>query len=165
MGRGRRSRRSHWAGATVACVLATGLLAGCGFSNLAFRVDNRLHFVSPRARALVRLPVTIRWTMSKMSGSDSFAVFVDRAPVQPGQSLSAVADKSCRSTPGCVSTGYLANRGVYATLEDQVTIRQVNVDTSQSTQTHEATVVLVDRSGRRVGESAWYIDFRMHNPR
>jgi hypothetical protein len=145
----------------AACALAL-LLTGCGLSNLAFTADKRLHFLTPAPRALVRLPVTIRWRISGFGGS--FAVFVDRAPVGPGQPVSAVADRSCRRTPGCVNPGYLADRGVYTTGQDAVTIRQVTVDSYQSTQTHEATVVLLDPAGRRIGESAWYVDFRMKKP-
>ena len=163
--------------AAAGFALAAWLVAGCGFSNLAFRTDHRLHFLTPAPRAVVRLPVTIRWDMSgftlvapgtvatasSTTGAGYFAVFVDRAPVRPGQALDTVADRSCRRTPGCVTAGYLADRGVYATWQDEVTIRQVSVDTYQSTQTHEATVVLLDSAGRRIGESAWYIDFRMKN--
>jgi hypothetical protein len=176
-----RLARTRWSSsgkALAACALAGWLLAGCGFSHLAFTTDDRLHFLAPTPRALVRLPVTIRWDISHFevlspgstatgspSGSEGyFGVFVDRAPVRPGQSISAVADRSCRRTPGCVSAGYLADRGVYTTWEDAVIIRQVRVDSYQSTQTHEATVVLLDPAGRRIGESAWYIDFRMKKP-
>lgn len=158
--------------------LAAWLVAGCGFSNLAFTADSRLHFVSPKPRALVHLPVTLRWAISgfrvvapgtnpataESPGEGYFAVFVDRAPVQPGQPLDAVADRSCRRTPGCVNAGYLADRGVYAAWQDQITIRQIDVTSYQQTETHEATVVLLDPAGRRIGESAWYIDFRMKKP-
>lgn len=177
---GGSGRRVVAAAFAVLSLVGSGcLLGGCGFSNLAFTTDNRLHFVAPEARALVKLPLTIRWRMTgfevvkpaeaTLAVTNSvqrgyFAVFIDRAPVKPGQSLDAVADRSCRRTPGCVNAGYLANLGVYTTSVDSITIRQVNSNTYQDVQTHEATVVLLDPGGRRIGESAWYVDFRMKKP-
>ena len=91
-----------------------------------------------------------------------FAIFIDRAPVRPGQTLAAIADRQCRRTPGCVNAGYLSDRGVYTTTSDSLTLTQVaSLNSYQNVQTHEATVVLVDSAGKRVGESAWYLDFRM----
>jgi hypothetical protein len=29
---------------------------------------------------------------------------------------------------------------------------------------HEAVIVLIDGTGRRIGESAWYVDFRYRRP-
>lgn len=149
------------------------LTSSCGVSNLAFFSDHRLRFVSPGPRALVKLPVTIRWKMRDFSvvapgtppvssRSGYFAVFVDRAPVRPGQTVAAVADRACRRTPGCVNAGYLADRGVYTTTSDSLTLTEIaNLNTYEKTQTHEATVVVLDSAGRRIGESAWYLDFRV----
>lgn len=94
-----------------------------------------------------------------------FALFVDRAPVRPGQTLLAVADKSCRTTPGCFDAQYLANKEVYATRATTFTIQQVqSIDSYQKIQLHEVTVVLLDTAGHRIGENAWYIDFRLPRP-
>ena len=146
-----------------AAVCLAASLSACSVSNLQFVKDNRLHVVAPPQRALVRLPVAISW---KMQGAGRrFAVFVDRAPVRPGQSLTAVADRSCRASPGCVTASYLARRGVYAVTGYELTLTQVaDVNSYQSVQTHEATIVLLDSAGRRVGESAWYVDFRLRAP-
>jgi hypothetical protein len=150
--------------------------SGCAVSNLQFVADNRLHFVAPRSRALVQLPVTLRWSITDFtvvppgtvpvsSHQGYFAVFVDRSPVKPGQTVAAVADSSCRRTPGCMNAGYLADRGVYTASADEVKLSQIaSVNSYQKVQTHEATVVLLDSAGRRVGESAWYLDFRMKAP-
>lgn len=94
-----------------------------------------------------------------------FAIFVDRAPVRPGQTLLVLADKSCRTTPGCFNPQYLAERGVYTTTSTSITLQQVaSLNSYQQVQLHEVTVVLMDTSGRRIGESAWYIDFRLPRP-
>jgi len=175
---GRPVRRYAWlVAATLALATAT---SGCAFGlhNLSFVNDTRLHFTAPRQRALVHLPVTITWTMSDFdvvspgaelpsghSGDSGdagyFGVFVDRAPVHPGQTVTSVADHLCRVTPGCLTTTYLANRGVYTTTSDSITLTVLSLlNTYQKTQTHEVTVVLLNTAGQRIGESAWYIDFR-----
>ena len=169
-----RPARSRRGGRVAALLAALAVLAsGCSFSDLAFTKDYRLHFSAPRSRALVKVPVTVRWNMSDFSvtpagsGAPSskagyFAVFVDRAPIKPGETLRSIADRSCKLTKGCPDAAYLAQRGVYATTAPSVTLQQVPaVNSYQKVQTHEVTVVLLDTAGRRIGEAAWYVDFRM----
>lgn len=165
-----RRRSAGLLGIVAALVV---LASACGVSNLAFFTDNRLHFVTPKSRSTVKLPVTVSWRMSGFSvvpagtlpvssRSGYFAVFVDRAPIKPGQTVAAAADRQCRRTPGCVNAGYLADRGVYTTSQDSLTLSEIaNLNSYQHVQTHEVTVVILDSSGRRIGESAWYLDFRM----
>lgn len=160
----------------LAWLLALAALGGCNLSNLAFAQDNRLHFTSPRSRALVHQPVTVTWTMRDFSVAPAgsgvpskdrgyFALFVDRAPVRPGQTLLTVADKSCRTTPGCFNAQYLANKGVYTTTSTTFTFQQIpSINSYQKIQLHEVTVVLMDTAGRRIGEEAWYLDFRLARP-
>lgn len=156
-------------------LIAISLSAGCALQNLAFVTDTRLKIQSPKDRVLVHLPVTIRWRMrdftvagpgsapvSKNAGY--FAIFVDRAPIRPGQSLRAVAasDLSCIHTPGCPNAAYLAERGVYTTTKDFLTLTQVGaVNSYQQVQLHTVTIVLLNTAGVRIGESGWYVDFRL----
>lgn len=158
-----------WAVAVTAAVL----MAGCSLSNLQFIKDNRLHFISPAARQLVATPVTVRWSItgfrvekpaSSPPSTDAgyFAIFVDRAPIQPGQNLLSLADRSCRDTPGCFNAQYLADRNVYTTTTDSFTIPQVpSLNSYENVQVHEVTIVLMNTVGQRIGESAWYLDFRL----
>ena len=163
-----RRRRSAGRAAATATVAAVAL-AGCGASNLAFRTDHRVHISSPASRALVDAPVTLRWNLlPRPEAPTTFAVFVDRAPVKPGQTLRAVAagDSSCQHAPGCPDAQYLADRQVYTTTDTSLTLQTVgSLNSYQTTQLHEATIVLLDASGRRVGEAAWYVDFRMRHRR
>lgn len=173
----RRHRSAAWGIllAVIACCSAIAL-AGCNVSNLAFTTDNRLHFTAPGSRALVHLPVRLAWDMSDFTlvtpGSvpptphaGYFAIFVDRVPIRAGQSLLTLADKSCRETPGCYNADYLAARGVYTTSDTSYTLAQIaSVDSYQKVQLHEVTIVLLDSSGHRLGESAWYRDFRLRAP-
>ena len=163
-----RRRRSAGRAAATATVAAVAL-AGCGASNLAFRTDHRVHITAPPSRALVQAPVTLRWNVSpRPAAATTFAVFVDRAPVKPGQTLRAVAagDSSCQHAAGCPDAQYLADRQVYTTADTSLTLQGVaSMNSYQTTQLHEATIVLLDASGRRIGEAAWYVDFRMRHRR
>ncbi len=154
--------------AHVALVAVVTLMAlatsGCGFSNLNFRTDHRLHWTTPKDRALVPVPFTVSWTFPSLQGG-SFAIFVDRAPIKPGQTLRAVAggDKSCKIDPTCPSTDYLNQRRVYTTTLTSLSLSQVLPLTGNrdSVQLHQLTVVVLDRSGHRVGESAWTREFKV----
>ena len=147
------------------------LLAACSVTNVSLVNDHRLVFLTPASRAHLHLPVTLRWSMSGQgarptttAGSGTyFAVFVDRPPVEPGQTLRAVAqdDLSCRRTPGCPDAAYFSARQIYTTSSESIVLDRVDdlADNRQQEQLHEATVVLMGPGGRRAGESAWYRDF------
>ncbi|HVA61551.1 MAG TPA: hypothetical protein VNG13_13590 [Mycobacteriales bacterium] len=155
--------------------LLTLSASGCAVSNLSFVADKRLTVTSPKAQQLVGLPVTLRWTIKDFTisapnsaaasaTSGYFAIFVDRAPIRPGQTLKAVGsgDPACVHTPGCPDTTYLADHQVYTTTATSLTLTSVNsLNTYQQVQLHEAIIVLLDASGHRIGESAWYVDFRV----
>jgi hypothetical protein len=160
--------------ALLAALLALGL-AGCAVSGLEFVSDNRVTLLAPKSLALVKLPVTLRWAIKHFTlaapgrGQVSpdvgyFAIFVDQAPIRPGQTLRAVAagDPSCLHSPGCPNATYLANHQVYTTTSTEFTLSQVaSLNDYQSVQLHEVTIVLMNTAGHRIGESAWYIDFRL----
>jgi hypothetical protein len=173
-----RGRRIH--GAVVAALALTA--SACGITHvrdLNFTVDQRLQFVSPPARSLVTAPLTVRWTMTgfrpEAPGSGPprrdagyFAVFVDRAPIRPEETMRVVAaaDPLCLHRPGCPDAAYLAQREIYTTTADSLTLPQVppvSGDTERI-QYHTITVVLMDTSGHRIGESAWELDVRMRRP-
>jgi hypothetical protein len=151
-------------GAAVLALLAL-LAGGCSVSGLAFREDDRVDIVEPADREETTLPVTVRWRADLDGGGDGgpyFAVFVDRAPIRPGQSLRALADDACNSTPGCPDMAYFRDRFVFVTDEQQVTIDALPQEGGQRTSAddrHEATVVLIDADGRRVGEAAYTVEF------
>jgi hypothetical protein len=152
----------------VRVVLALSALVGvaaCGTGGLEFAGDERLKIVTPSDRGKVNLPVNIRWRTPGLNRTDDgpyFAVFVDRAPVQPGQSLRAVADDACNRTPGCPDASYLKDRNVYVTKDTSVTLDAVPKKSGQrvgAADSHDAVVVLVDSKGRRIGESAYPVEF------
>ena len=164
------TRRSSWA---TALVLAPMLLtSGCVADGLSFRIDKRVKIVEPKSRSTVTLPVTLSWTVrdfqlktSPDSSGGSFAVFLDRSPMPPGKQLSWLGrnDSDCTSKPSCPDAAYLAKLGVYTTTTTQLVIKSFPEDTSTSStdtsQKHDATIVLLDGSGRRIGEIAYNVTF------
>src|SRR6058998_213954 len=104
------------------------LVGGCGITHvqdLSFRVDNRLHFTTPKARSKLHQPVRLAWTIrdfrvtaprSEPPSRDAgyFALFVDQTPIKPGQTMRAVAsgDPSCRRDPACPDAAYLQQHEV-----------------------------------------------------
>jgi hypothetical protein len=149
------------------------VLTGCVPQGLAFRVDDRLSFTSPEDRATVTLPVTLSWTMRdfEVSGPGTppredagyFAVFIDRSPMPPGESLTWVArkDRSCRADDGCPDAEYLSGRGIYTTTTPQLVLQQLprTSDREDRKERHHAVVVLLDGASKRIGESAFEIAF------
>lgn len=130
--------------APAVVVAAAGLTSGCG-SNLQFVQDHRLHITAPRSLATVSEPVTVSWTAGDLGPTPvRYGVYVDRSPVRAGQLVTDSAPNSYTTSVRSISLSQLPNVAGYG-----------------KTRIHEVTVVLVDASGRRVGESAWYIDFRL----
>jgi hypothetical protein len=154
----------------LAAVVAT---TGCQLSQLQFRVDDRLHFSAPKARALVTAPVTVSWrisgfTPSGLDGSNdrskgAFAVFVDRAPMPVGKDLRWLArkDAGCARDPRCPDASYLADRGIYVTTETSIRLETLpSAPAGVGDEQHYVNVVLLDGGGHRIGESAWYRPFK-----
>lgn len=155
----------------IALVFVVGLMSGgCAVRGLAFDNDHRLAFVTPKSRETVDLPVTIRWRAPEIERDDVdgpfFAVFVDRDPVRPGQSLRAVADDVCKRTKGCPDAAYLRDRFVFVTSQEAVTLTALPLRSGTRTggrQTHEVVVILVDKQGKRIGETAFRREFVVEN--
>jgi hypothetical protein len=149
------------------------LLTGCAPAGLQFRNDHRLSFQQPKSREVVDRPVTLRWSMRDfdpvgLDGSRDprkgvFAVFVDRAPMPVGKDLRWLfrKDVGCVQDPACPSPDYLADRDVYLTTAASVVLAELRETYAiKGKEEHTATVVLLDGSGRRRVESAWYRPFR-----
>jgi hypothetical protein len=159
-----------------ALLLAVATLTGCGFSNLQFRTDHRLDFVSPEPRAEVKQPVTITWHMDDFRIADQgsepptrdagyFAIFVDRSPVKPGKTLKDVVggDDYCRQNPRCTSRAELRQYGVFTTTDTSYRFPRLPdlLSNDEDVQLHTFTVVLMDTAGHRIGESAWRLELRI----
>ena len=163
----------------ASALLSVALVSGCGIADakgLNFRVDDRLHFQSPKDRSSVHLPLTISWRMDRFQvaapgsappspSAGYFVLFVDRAPIRPGQTLKEI----CKSDPyergdrNCPTPAYLTGKQIFTTTDDHVTLQNLaNIPGSKDKkQLHTFVVVLMDTAGHRIGESAWELDLRL----
>jgi hypothetical protein len=171
-------QRASWRQLVPGVALAFAA-SGCGLghlSDLNFRVDDRLHFTSPKDRATVGRPLTVTWTIRdfRIEGPGStppskdagyFAAFVDRAPIKPGQTLRVIGkgDPVCENDPKCPDTAYLNAHHVYTTTGTRLRLTQIPtiLGDRERLQLHTITVVLMDTAGHRIGESAWELDVRL----
>ena len=144
----------------------------CIPEGLAFVKDDRVEIVAPEGHTKVSLPVTIEWEVKDFEitgetdeASDDagyFGVFVDSVPVPPRRKLEWIArdDQACLNTSGCPDDTYFADRGVYATTDTSLTLKRLpDLDAYGGRETHEVTVILLDGTGRRISEDAWYVTF------
>lgn len=153
-------------------------LSGCLAEGLAFRVDDRLTFTSPKDRSTVRLPVVVDWEIRDFEvvapgaavrpGEGYFAVFVDRAPMPPRKSMRWIFrdDEDCRAADGCPNEVDLASIGIYTTTETRLVLEQIappptrdDEEDDDDPERHRVTVVLLDAAGKRLGESAFQVEF------
>ena len=147
-------------------------VSGCVPEGLAFVQDRRVEILEPEGHSTVTLPVTFEWRIEdfEITGPDGqsrenagyFGLFLDQTPVPPGKPLSWVArdDIACLSTPGCPDETYFADRRIWTTSETSFTLKHLpDLETASGTETHELSIVLLDGTGRRIGESAWYVTF------
>lgn len=165
------ARRRVALAATLAAI-CVGLTA-CIPDGLAFTIDDRLSFISPADRSTVELPVRLDWEIRDFEITEPggevredagyFAVFIDSAPMPPNKPLSWIArkDNSCREADGCPDEEYLNARGIYTTTETELVLEQLPRTTNDDDrrERHRATIVLLDASGTRIGESAFEIAF------
>lgn len=158
-----------------AAALLCALLTGCGTTGLSFVRDDRVTITAPVDRAEVELPVTIRWEVEdfELSGRTGqvkkdagyFGVLLDRSPPPPGEELGWLIrdDPVCKEDPACPNDDYLARRDIFSTTDTSIVIREVPEPAvgERSRQFHEVTVILLDGAGRRVGESAFSVEFEV----
>jgi hypothetical protein len=157
--------------AVLFSLVATSSLAlsACGMGGLSFVQDTRVDIVHPNDRKTVTLPLTVAWTVKDFAigdGSGSFGVFVDRSPQPSGRTLSWLfrGDRSCKGTGAalCEKPEFLAQRSVYQTTARSFTVEQVARLAGGSTnRLHEFTIVLLGSDGKRIGEGAWSVQFKV----
>jgi hypothetical protein len=160
-------RRPRLLGTTAVAAVVSAIVSGCAFSGINLVDDRRVHFVSPAAFSDVTLPLTVSWATSVRdvgtNGGYVFAVFVDRAPIGPGQTLRSLAkdDPTCLAQPTCPDAAWLAQRNIYLTTQPHLTLTTLPDNRTAATHSRDGHYIIVTllRGGRRVGESAWQRDF------
>lgn len=160
----------------AALIMLFGLLPSCGFQGLTFRQDERLEITRPDDRAKVTLPVAVTWRVrdfdvtgrdgERRSDAGYFGVYVDRAPQPPGRTQAWLVkdDPNCRGSIRCATRDYLAQLSVFTTTRQRFTISRVSAPTSNAPRRrefHDATIVLLNGRGERIGESAFTVQFEV----
>lgn len=132
----------------LAAILVATAVCGCG--PYLFVQSDRVQIVTPANHATVPQPVTVTWTVSDFTPprDGSFAVFVDRDPMPPGESLDYFDAKDRDGIHVLTATS----------LRLPVLGRLAGVDPAEQDH-HDVTVVLLDAQGRRIGEYAAYAEF------
>lgn len=158
-----RAARHLLVGWALAGALA---VSGCAVDGLAFVQDTRLSITAPSPREVVELPVTVTWETDPrtLPPGGSYGVFLDGRPQPPGEPLSwfALDDDDCARVPTCPDEAYYARRDVHTTTDESFTVEQVATTGLEGRrERHEVTVVLLDADSRRIGESAWSIEFEL----
>ncbi|TMC47774.1 MAG: hypothetical protein E6J14_14555 [Chloroflexi bacterium] len=130
--------------------LAALQLTGC--EQYLFRQSDRIRVVSPQTYSTVREPLTIRWQARDFTPprDGSFAVFVDRDPMPPGESLDYFS-RDDRDRIHVLDQTWL---------HIDVLSPQVGVDPAEQHH-HDVTIVLLDSRGARIGEYAGFTEFNV----
>lgn len=128
--------------------LAALQLTGC--EQYLFRQSDRVQITTPQIYTTVREPLIIRWQAQDFAAPQdgSFAVFIDRDPMPPGDTLS---DFPLNERDGI----HVLDQ---TSLHIDVLPAQVGVDPAEQNH-HDVTVVLLDRQGHRIGEYAGFTEF------
>jgi hypothetical protein len=142
------------------------VLGGCSIHGLSFVQDRRLDFVAPDANSEVELPFTLDWSMRDFE--DDFAVFFDQSPMPSNESLLWLVpgDDPCRIEPDCPDAEWLADHDIYITNASELAVDFLPDlrDNNRDSDRHDVTIILLDESGRRMGESAFIREFVVVRP-
>jgi hypothetical protein len=114
-----------------------------------FRNDHRITIDSPQKYSTVEQPLTVRWHAKEFEAPEDghFLLFVDRDPQPPGRTIEY----------------FHRNRlDIYRTDSTRFRIEAFTPHpgaTGLDRNRHDVTVILVDSSGRRIGETAGFTQF------
>jgi hypothetical protein len=109
------------------------------------------------------VPTRISWTGDALRAGERYFVIIDQLPMPPGSTIRSMTDDVCRNTPDCPDPTYLAQHQMYTTAGHSVKIDALPLGgplpVNDLAGLHVATIVIVDRAGRRVGEEFWSTSF------
>ncbi len=156
--RGRRSRLGSSLTILAALAIAMVAMSACGG---AFKADTTVSITAPAALTTVKVPFTATWD-STAGPSIRYAVFLDKTPIPPGQTMRVLADTGCKRVPGCYpSPILLAGQGVYLTTQNHFQVQTlptaVGLTGHENPPIHTLTIILFSGSGastmgHRIGE-------------
>ena len=130
-------------------ILATLAMTGCG-NDLLFRNDHRITILSPANFDTVSQPLTVRWSARGFTTPTDghFVAFFDLSPPSPGDTIDSYSPTD--------------RQWIRTVDQTEVTAPPLPTDGTAPAAVrdhHEVTVILVDRSGRRIGETAGFVEF------
>jgi hypothetical protein len=136
------------------------------FGTESFRAANGLTITSPLSDKVVATPLTVRWKSTYPAGTE-YALFFDAPPIGPGQTMRAVPesihDSTCLAQPSCPSATYLAQDNIYLTKSNSFVLPAFQSSAGYDALIlHRLTIVALGPNGRRLGEAAYWVDFRTH---
>lgn len=143
------------------------MAAGCSqFSTdgISLTTDTSVEILAPADRTSVGLPLEVRWSDDAPVPGGGYLVVIDRAPMPPGETAEWFArdDPDCAVNPGCPDELWLARRGITPSADPAVTIEIVPArEDSRPDAYYDLTVVRLDAEGRRYGEAAYHVQFRL----
>ncbi|MDT3439957.1 MULTISPECIES: hypothetical protein [unclassified Pseudofrankia] len=146
----------------LALAVAAGVLTGCRVTGLVF-TGGQIRITSPGASSTVsELPMKITWTAGSLARpGDQFAVFLDQPTIRPGQNVLKLVPESCRNLPTCSREQFLKQVKVWITKSPALVLDSIPRANpiGNDREYHSVTVVVVDKSLKRVGEQFASIDF------
>jgi hypothetical protein len=138
-------------------------VVGCSTQGLVLEQPTQLHHLRPVAFSSTAAPTHVSWTGDALHAGERYLVLIDQLPMAPGSTIRSLTDDVCRSTPGCPDPTYLAQHQLYTTAGHSVKIDALPLGgplpVNDLAGLHVATIVIVDRTGRRVGEEFWSTSF------
>ncbi len=159
-------RRLVLAGA-LAALVAFGATGCAAFDEMEFFSDKSVRIVEPENLSTVTMPLEVRWEVDPSAPESDYAVFVDRYPMSPGETIRDLVDEepSCRGNDECLTPDYLSRRfGILLTDDTHVTVDVFPPKAiDDGSDTHYVTLIRVDEEGRRIGETVWYASFRVES--
>jgi len=158
----------------VLAVVAVAVSA-CGITRtdapVSFKADHRLSFESPDQEDEVDIPVRLDWKVKDfpLRNGNRFAVFIDKPPVGPKRTVRirlCTEGEKLPPQPGSERRKICEDdiQRIYFADKTSLTIKCFEPRFSAPKRvrhTHSATVVLVDRNNRRVGQAATTIRFHV----
>jgi hypothetical protein len=150
-----------WFVAAFLVALLAVVLVACSGSPGRLQADSRVRILEPKPGSTVNGPVVIRWSSTFEPGEGSgrwFMVYVDAAPIPPGQSALVAAIQPCDTVPICLGTGAISGPNVFLTDAHSIDVGSLPAGAGPE---HRFTIVLVDEQGAREGDVAWTASFRV----
>ncbi len=137
--------------------------AGCSTQGLVLEQPAQLQHLRPVAFSSTAAPARGVLDGWRAAAGERYLVMIDQLPMPPGSTIRSLTDDVCRSTPGCPDPTYLAQHQMYTTAGHSVKIDALPLGgplpVLDLAGLHVATIVIVDRAGRRVGEEFWSTSF------